>query len=172
MRLGKEPESDLRMGPGSLEAARKLQTQNIQVTRWAAKPEDTPPGLPRDIPGLDDRALMELFRAYNAWARYLTLQLAAAQVDERHAEAHLTSVTAQAQIRARTEKNVTTMKALAATDPGVRGAEEEVLAAYSYRKLIEALHSSVDMSYSHVSREISRRSHSNDRDTRAGRYAG
>jgi hypothetical protein len=164
-------EMSLRLGTAAAEAARQLEKQNILLSHWAVHPGAEPPDLPHDIPGMTDREVMELFRAYNQWARYLALQLAAAQVDEEYAEQKLVKLTALAQIKNRAEKNVTTMKALANDDPTVRTAEDEKLEAYSYRKMIEALHHTVDMNYKHTSREISRRcGNGAARDQRAERY--
>jgi hypothetical protein len=115
---------------------------------------------------------MELFRAYSRWKRYLKIQLAAASVDEHSAEARLNKAITDAQISNKSEKSVSAMKALAMEDPRVQRAAEKKADAYGYRKIVEALFETVDDSYFHVSREISRRSNRQAQDHREGRYGG
>jgi len=64
---------------------------------------------------------------------------------------------------------VTVMKALAFEDPDFIKAKEEQIAAYAYRKSVEAVYNGVERDHTQVSRELTRRLSRGDRERRANR---
>ena len=80
-------------------------------------------------------------------------------------------VTAIKSLENRTEKFVTTQKAMAYEDEDYLAALEEYRTAHSYRKLIGAMFVNVDRDAALLSREITRRTSRNDREARADRYS-
>lgn len=159
----------MQMGLRSAEANRKLERQGILSGRWSHQPEEGLPDVPKDITEIPDRDLMELFRKLNHWAKYLGLQLAAAQVDERYADWTVEKLQAFAQIANKSEKNVATMKALAFEDEGYVAARENQMAAYAYRKSVETIYNGIERDHAQVSRELTRRLGRNEREGRSGR---
>jgi hypothetical protein len=159
----------LQMGLRSAEASRTLERQGILTGKWSSQPVVELPDVPKDITEIPDRDLMELFRKLNHWGKYLGLQLAAAQVDERWADWTVEKIQAFAQIANKTEKNVTVMKALAFEDPDFIKAKEEQIKSYAYRKSVEAVYNGVERDHAQVSRELTRRLGRGDRAGRAGR---
>jgi hypothetical protein len=153
----------LQMGLKSLAANQKLERQGILAGRWSHQPVVGLPDVPKDITEIPDRDLMELFRKLNHWGKYLGLQLAAAQVDERYADWTLEKLQAFAQIANRSEKNVTVMKALAFEDEGFIKAKEDQMSAYAYRKSVEAIYNGTERDHAQVSRELTRRLGRGDR---------
>src|SRR5581483_2901914 len=151
----------LRAGSGAV--ASRLQSQGIDLDKWAPRPaEERPPEVPRDLTELRDRELMNLFQATGRWLRYLTLQLAAAEVDESYAERALTRIEA---LKGYDFRKVDA-KARAHADHEFLAAKDAQVAAYGYKKVLAALVSNVDRDSFHLSREISRRSARSDRDRR------
>lgn len=159
----------MQLGLRSAEAARKLEIQGILGGRWSHQPSEGLPDVPKDITEIQDRDLMELFRKLNHWGKYLGLQLAAAQVDERWADWTVEKLQAFAQIANRAEKNVTVMKALAFEDEGFIEAKEAQMTAYAYRKSVEAIYNGTERDHAQISRELTRRLGRGDRAGRAGR---
>lgn len=160
----------LQTGPASRMAAARLEEQGISILRgsWSRQPADDPPGIPRNLPGLSDDELMELYREINQWRKYLRLQLAAAEADESaaKAQAHKAEAIALAKSGART---VAEMKARAQEDSTYAEAAVAYADAYAYRKLVSALFENQDSECFLLSREITRRTAEAPRDRRAGR---
>ena len=163
-----DSEHGLYLQAGSADVAKKLAGQGIDLNKWAPRPAELqPPEVPRDLTEVDDRELMNLFQAVGRWLRYLSLQLAAAEVDESCAEKALTKIEAikgydfrkvDAKQRAHEDSDYLRAK-------GVQGE------AYGYRKILAALVSNVDRDSFMLSREISRRSSRVDRSDREARNA-
>lgn len=108
---------------------------------------------------------MMLFSDTGRWQRYLTLQLAAAEVDESRAEKDLTRIEA---LNGYDFRKVDAKKAAYADDSYIR-AKDTQIQAYGYRKVLAALVANVDRDSFQLSREISRRSARADRDRRQER---
>jgi hypothetical protein len=66
---------------------------------------------------------------------------------------------------------VTQAKAKAYEDPEYIEAQEAKTAAYAYRKMVQALHSSAELRNTLLSRELTRRVGRGDREARAGRMS-
>jgi hypothetical protein len=149
---------ELQAGPASLQAARKLHAQGIDILHgcWSRQPPDEPPPIPPKLPSLTDDELMDLFRLVNQWRKYLRLQLAMAEADESSAAAAARSAEAIALARAG-GKTVAEMKARAREDASWAQAAAAHAAAYSYRKLVAALSENVDSDVFLLSRELTRR---------------
>lgn len=125
--------------------------------------------MPRNLPGLPDEELMDLFRQANQWRKYLRLQLAAAEVDEASAEA--AERTAEALVVGRSgAKTVTQMKADAKDDPAYAAAAALHAETYAYRKLVSALYENVESDCFLLSRELTRRTAEAPSDRRTRRW--
>lgn len=158
----------LHMGTASLDAARRLELQGIDVP---VRPRIDVPDLPEDITSESDADLMSLFVRLSRWSEYMGTQLAVAQVDEKYADATLEKMRALSAVANKTEKTVTAAKARAYEDDEFVGAQDAYHAAYAYRKMIEAVYNNTERKSSLVSRELTRRVGRNDRDNRAaGRF--
>lgn len=97
--------------------------------------------------------------------------MAAAQVDEKYADASLDKIKALSAVANMAEKTVTAAKARAYEDQAFIEAQEAVHAAYAFRKLTESIYTATDNKAALLSRELTRRVNRNDRDSRAnGRF--
>lgn len=159
----------LEMGLASLEAKRRLDRQQIFMP---TRPEDEFPGLPDDPTELDDSGLMRLFVQLTKWAEYLSAQLAAAEVDERYADAALDKIKAIKSLENKTEKTVTAAKAHAWKDADFIEAHDAYQVAYAYRKLINISYLNAERNSTLLSRELTRRVNRTEREGRADRWGG
>jgi hypothetical protein len=103
---------------------------------------------------------MELFAQLTAWAGFLGAQLAAAEIDERAAEAVLEAAEATAMVRdwgGTKDDRVAIAKAQRMNDPEVVERKQEVANRYAYRKLVGVLFINVERNAALVSRELTRR---------------
>lgn len=97
--------------------------------------------------------------------------MAAAQVDEKFADATLERIKALSAVANKTEKTVTAAKARVYEDEEFVEAQEAYHTAYAFRKLVEAMYNNTDRKAALVSRELTRRVGRSDRDNRAaGRF--
>lgn len=161
----------LELGLASLEAKRVLDRQRIQLP---AHPGDDIPELPADPTELSDSTLMTLFTQMTRWAEYLGSQLAAAEVDERYAEAALDKIKAIKALTALSRDAKTTVTAAKAT----MWADEDYLEAHghyqtkhAYRKLVNVLFENTERKSALLSRELTRRVGRSPREGRADRYS-
>lgn len=170
MRTVSRRTSALRTGPASRTAATQLDQQGIRVLTgtWSRQPQDEPPDLPRDLPGLPDDELMDLFSQVNQWRKYLRLQLAMAEADESSAAAQERNAEAIALAKSGA-RTVAEMKAIARDDASYAAAAALHAETYSYRKLVSALFENVDSDAFLLSRELTRRTAEAPRDRRASR---
>jgi hypothetical protein len=155
------------MGRGSQTASQDVEKQGILLSRWAEKPFEDPPALPRDVTSVSDKEVMELLQQLTAWRKYLGVQVALATIDERYADRGMIKITA---LKGYDFRKVDS-KERAYNDPEYIQAENDQAGAYSYRKLIEALYENVDHDSFIVSREITRRGNVSNVDRRANRYS-
>jgi len=147
----------IQAGPASTRALDRLREQDIDVLGgWIRQPRQDPPEIPRDLPGLPDLELMDLFREVNQWRKYLRVQLVAAEIDESSAAAKARDAEAVALARSGA-RTVTAMKAAAKQDAGYAGAQALQADAYSYRKLVGALAENLEGDAFLISRELTRR---------------
>jgi hypothetical protein len=139
---------------------RKALDQELPVPR---KPRAELPPLPEDLSDLPDSALMKLFGQLTQWQKYLGTQLALAEVDEK----------SSARTLARVEKGYDFRKpgdkVRAAADPAYEAAIVAAQDTFAYRRLVDALHGSVDSDAFLCSRELTRRLGTADRDHRNAR---
>lgn len=148
----------LRMAEQSAGAAARLRRQGMQMP---SKPlVDTAPSVPADITEMDDQSLMAIYTELISWADYLGMQLAMAQIDEKHAES--VQAVAEAKVLSKgwsgkATDRVAVAKAEMALDPAVQRAQQDYLDAYAYRKLVEVLFVNVERDAAAVSRELTRR---------------
>ena len=156
------------MGLASLEAKRKLDRQRIFMP---IRPDADFPGLPDDPTEPDDSELMSLFVQLTKWAEYLSAQLAAAEVDERYADAALEKVKAIKSLENKAEKTVTAAKAHAWTDPDFLDAHEVFQKAYAYRKLVNVAFLNAERNSTLLSRELTRRVNRTEREGRVDRWS-
>lgn len=154
----------LEMGLASLEAKRKLDRQRIFMP---TRPADEFPGLPDDPTDLDDSALMRLFVLLTKWAEYLSAQLAAAEVDERYAEAVLEKIKAIEGYDFRKPD----ARARAGTDQSYQDANDSFQKAYAYRKMVNVAFVNAERNSTLLSRELTRRVNRVEREGRVDRWS-
>lgn len=149
----RSPNGTLHMGEASRRAVAKLAEQQILVGEWASQPGKSPPTVPPDITEVRDSRLMDLFGTMEHWMGYLTLQSAAAQVDESFCDDAITRLEGKRGYDFRKGG----MKERAADDPEYQQLRQDKSDAYGYRKMTEALLTMVTGRHAHLSRELSRR---------------
>jgi hypothetical protein len=157
----------LEMGLRSLEAKRRLEQHEIQMP---TRPRVAVPELPDDLTEQSDAALMRLFTRTTKWSEYLSAQVAAAEVDERYADAVVEKIKALTSLEYKGEKTVSAAKARAYTDEDYLDAIEEQQRAYAFRKLISAVFENSERTAALLSRELTRRVNRDTRERRVERW--
>jgi len=136
-------------------ALQMLAGQGIGVP---CKPDYDVPAIPRDITGINDEDLMEMYSKFIAYADFLSVQVALSHVDERNCEKRLASLESRLlSFSEKTDRRVTVAKAIAAQDPAILAQKDALEVAYAYRKLIDAMAENIERDSSLVSRELTRR---------------
>lgn len=160
-----------RSGESSGAARRHVQQQGLGLPR---RPIGETPELPSDLTELGDSALMTLFRKIMAWSKYLATQLAMAEIDEKDANAKVTRAEAHARQEvaksAEVKLSATEIKAEAYEYKPYRMAAEAAQDIYAYRKLVNSLSEGLEQDAFLLSRELSRRLGTADRDSRDRRW--
>lgn len=143
-------------GPRSSEALACLTEQGLV---HADKPDYDIPRLPMDITQLDDEDLMVLYSKLTAYADFINVQVAAAQIDERDNEKRLSSMESTKLLVSdgKTDNKVTFARAQVATDPHVIKLKDDLERSHAYRKIIEVMMVNVERDSALVSRELTRR---------------
>jgi len=154
----------LEMGLASLEAKRKLDRQRIFMP---TRPESDFPGLPDDPTEPDDSELMTLFVRLTKWAEFLSAQQAAAEVDERYAEAALDKIKAIEGYDFRKPD----ARARAGADQDYLDANDVFQRAYAYRKLVSVAFANAERNSTLLSRELTRRVNRIEREGRVERWS-
>lgn len=146
----------------SSEAMAKLERQGLSLR---TQPADPIPPVPESLSELGDGPLMELFASLTAWAGYLSGQLAVAEIDERAAESVLEAAEATAMVRdwgGTGADRVAVAKAQRQADPEVILRKQTAAERYAYRKLVGVLFTNVERDAALVSRELTRRTGSQE----------
>ena len=141
------------VGP-SAAAVERLWAQDIDLPD---RPGESIPRLPGDPTELDDSALMVLFTRLTSWLVYTGARLAAAEVDEKFADASLDLIEKRILIENSGAKRVSDAKAMFQADEGYVAAREAVTYAYAYRKMTSAVYAATDEKNKLISRELTRR---------------
>lgn len=157
----------LEMGLRSLEAKRRLEQHQIVLP---TRPRHAAPELPDDLTEQADVALMRLFSRVTRWSEYLSAQVAAAEVDERYADAVVEKIRALKSLEYKGEKTVSAAKAHAYTDEDYLDATNEQQRAYAFRKLITAVYENSERNAALLSRELTRRVNRDSRERRVDRW--
>lgn len=113
---------------------------------------------------------MELFVQLLHWNEYIGVELAAAEIDERHSEMAVEKMKAISNIKHKNEKTATAAKAMVFEDPAFVEAQEKLDEDYAKRKLIAMLYSNSEKAANLVSRELTRRTGRNDKENRVNRW--
>lgn len=121
-----------------------------------AKPDDKLPTLPDDLGGLSDRRLVEWMQEFTAWADYLNVQVAIAEVDEADLEARYELVKARIMAGA-TKGEINKARALTKVEPQAAYLATEHATAKAYRKMLVALKENTERDAALLSRELTRR---------------
>jgi hypothetical protein len=127
-----------------------------------SKPGDLPPIVDDDLTELSDRDLMILFGELVAWANYLSVTLASAEIAEKEKQNELEYAEAQAFVDTwgtgkKGDAVVTYGKAQQRINPISADLRSTLHEAYAHRKMLSAVYSSVDRNSGLVSRELTRR---------------
>ena len=143
-------------GPRSSAAIALMEGQGLIN---APKPEYDIPRLPVDITQLDDEDLMVLYSKLTAYADFVSVQVSAAQIDERDDEKRLASMESFKMLTSegKTDNKVTFARAQVANDPQVVEMKESLEKSHAYRKIIEVMMMNIERDAALVSRELTRR---------------
>jgi len=139
------------------------------------KPAPELPDLPRHLDDLPDDEFMSVYSEFIAWVSYTKSELVKAEIDEDRAESAKRFIEAKVLIEqwgtdAKSSDRVTVAKARRDTDPRVVKHQDAYLQARAYRKLVESLFERCDRASQLLSRELTRRTSTSPRDSRAARY--
>lgn len=115
------------------------------------------PALPHDLDELDDKALMEEFSLFTAWADYASAQVGLAVIAERAAELDMEWHISLYYRDAPTKRAVTLTKAEALQNPDVYEARKKYEEAYAYRRVVSDLADRYERDAAVLSRELTRR---------------
>lgn len=114
-----------------------------------------------DLDELSDAALMSSYNEFMAWVSYAKAEFVQGEMAEERALHALKMVEAEKLINQWDAESkgdrVTLAKARRDIDPDVVAAQEKVLEARAYRKLVESLFDRCDRGSQVLSRELSRR---------------
>lgn len=157
----------LEMGLRSLEAKRKLEQHGITLP---TRPKNAAPEPPDDLTEQSDAALMRLFTRTTRWSEYLSAQVAAAEIDERYADAVVEKIKALKSLENKGEKTVSAAKAHAYTDDDYLKSLSEQQRAFAFRKLITAVYENSERTAALLSRELTRRVNRDTRERRVERW--
>jgi hypothetical protein len=147
-----------------------LDEQGLVVDRETFMPR---PQLPADITELDDVDLMRLYTHLSAYSEFINNQLACAIIDEKDAQRTLDYAESEAMLRHQTgnaKTTVTIIKALVDGDPSLGDVRQDALVKYSYRKMLETMANNYERSSSVCSRELTRRTSSDNFKTRSRKF--
>jgi hypothetical protein len=139
------------------------------------KPAPELPDLPQHLDDLPDDEFMSVYSEFIAWVSYTKSELVKAEIEEDRAENAKRFIEAQVLIEqwgtdAKSSDRVTVAKARRDTDRRVVKQQEEYLQARAYRKLVESVFERCDRAAQLLSRELTRRTSTSPRDSRAARY--
>lgn len=149
-----EPTAGGSKQPGLVASAlARLQAEGLPIPD---KPADKLPSLPDDLGGIHDRRLVEWMQIFTAWADYLNVQVALAEVDEGDCEARVELAKARIMAGAgRGEVNRARAEAKSSPEAAVLAADHAY--AKAYRKMITALYANCERDAALLSRELTRR---------------
>lgn len=139
------------------------------------KPAPELPDLPSNLDDLPDSDFMGVYSEFIAWVSYTKSELVKAEIEEDRAESAKRFVEAEVLIEqwgadAKSSDRVTVAKARRDVDFRVVKCQDKYLQARAYRKLVEAVFDRCDRAAQLLSRELTRRTSTSPRDSRAARY--
>jgi hypothetical protein len=143
-----------RLSPQGESAVEKVIEQGFALPE---NPVDQP-HLPESLDDLDNKALMDEFALFTAWADYASAQVGLAVTAEREAELEVewqTSLHYSDNPKGKT--SVTLAKAEALQNPDVYEARKKLDEAYAYRRLVSELAARYERDAAVLSRELTRR---------------
>jgi len=131
------------------------------------------PALPVDITEISDEELMLLYTHFSSYSDFVNTQLACAVVDEKEAERRMDYAESERLLHHQTaspKATVTVIKALVDGDASLASVRQEYLNKYSYRKVLETMASNCECSTAVCSRELTRRTSSDNFKTRSRKF--
>lgn len=143
----------------SSSAVRRVRQQGLALPE---RPDHEQPQLPADITEIHIEDLMVKFGEVNSWLDFIEVQLAAAEIDEKHEDGKAEEMLATIQIENKNEKSVALMKAIALQDKEyneMRGSAER---AYAYRKIMATMQARLARQQFLISRELTRRQYAKE----------
>jgi len=143
------------LGNSSTRAVRRVKDQGLSLPD---RPGFDMPVLPADITAEHNEDLMVLFGNFESWLSFVEVQLAAADIDEKHATNRLEEISAGIQIENKGKsKTVSEAKALILKDGVYTVQADLVQNSYAYRKVVETIYRRLERAKFMISREITRR---------------
>lgn len=161
-------------GDGSHHSLRRIRRRSERLLGFQDQPSAQPPTVPTNLTELPDSDLMELFVRLTQWAKFFQHRLVQAEIEERNAEQVLELRQARyvaAKWSGGKDERINALKAERDADPEISDAKSELNQKWATRKLAGVLYGGVDRDSFLVSREISRRQGSGDRERRVDRWS-
>jgi hypothetical protein len=146
----------IKTGEVSTRAVRRVRSQGLTISE---SPDSSMPVLPEDITAISPEEVMQLFSEVCSWLDYVEVQYAAAQIDHKAEDQKLEETEAKEQIKHRSEKHVSVMKAFTYDNPQVEAQRREALMAYAHEKMLGTVYNSLERKKFLLSRELTRRSY-------------
>jgi hypothetical protein len=147
-----------------------LAAQGLGISRQV---EISQPSLPEDITAIDERELMNLYTNFAAYTDFINTQLSCAIIDEKETERLIDVMTAGKTVTMSTGKasdKVTIIKAQISADPDMINLENQLLARYAYRKMMETISTNCERSTAVCSRELTRRTAGDNYRSRTSKF--
>jgi hypothetical protein len=147
-----------------------LANQGLGISR---KVDLNQPHLPEDITAIDERELMNLYTQFSAYTDFINTQLSCAIIDEKETERLIDVMTASKTVQMSTGKasdKVTIIKAQISSDPDMIALENQFLARYAYRKMMETISNNCERSTAVCSRELTRRTAGDNYRSRTSKF--
>jgi hypothetical protein len=117
---------------------------------------------------------MVLYTQFVAFSDFVNTQLACAVIDEKELERQINLAEAEAMVSqsgtSSTKTTVTAMKASMELEPGIRTTKLQHLQKYAYRKMLETQANNTERHSAVCSRELTRRTSSDNFKTRSRKF--
>jgi hypothetical protein len=139
----------------SQKALDKLEAQGLSVTKHYGYDA---PSLPKDITGLDDEDLMDLYTKYVAYLEFINLQAWCAQADKSESEKDMVLERARKKLELKASgKAVALLDAEVEVDNVYREKVDAFREISNYHGLLEIMSDKLSKDISLINREITRR---------------
>lgn len=146
---------ELQMAEASKRAMEKLRGQGLSVTETY---DYDAPNLPKDVTGLADEDVMDLYAKYVAYLEFINLQVWCAQTDKSEAEKEANLKKARKKLELKNSgKAVAMIDAEIEVDPEFQESATKHQELVNYHGLLSIMSEKLSKDISFINREITRR---------------